>query len=269
MQGLLLYIASQVLGSTLALAYLPSYLVAPLGSTSLIFNFCAAYLLVGTPITRIDILGTFVIVIGVVGVVVFGNIKSDDSFDDNNLSLSLLKEIWGRKEWIGYLVGLEVASVLFWMTSTITNEVMTARVSDDRDNERDGSGLEQMMEGGGGRRLANPYQGEGFWGKAKALREAWHRRQGRARSAVKEAIARWSATKPEVTIRKVAGFCWAVTGGLLSGQTLVLAKSAVKVRFFLPPFVSFLSCPRLPILPRNLPISPATPLPPPHSLPPI
>jgi hypothetical protein len=56
---------------------------------------------------------------------------------------------------------------------------------------------------------------------------------------VKGQIGRWSATKPEVTIRKVAGFSWAVTGGLLSGQTLVLAKSAVKVRFL------FLSLPVL------------------------
>ncbi|GAA6032170.1 hypothetical protein JCM8097_007108 [Rhodosporidiobolus ruineniae] len=230
--GLVLYIASQVVGSTLALAFLPAQYVAPLGSASLIFNFIFAYLLVGTAITRLDILGTATIVVGVVGVVVFGNQKdaAASSFDENNLDLSQLKKIWARGDWIAYLICLEFATLLFWWLSSITGEVCFARITDDRgDADRDGSGLDQMLEGGGGRRNTDPYAGEGFVGRVKSARDAWHRRQGKVREVVKQVIVRWSQSRPEVSIRKLAGLMWSITGGLLSGQTLVLAKSAVKL----------------------------------------
>lgn len=46
--GMGIYILSQVLGSPLALRYLRPDWVAPLGASSLIFNFVFAYFLVGT-----------------------------------------------------------------------------------------------------------------------------------------------------------------------------------------------------------------------------
>lgn len=83
--------------------------VAPLGSSSLIFNVVLARLLIGTPIERLDIVGTLVTVLGVVGVVVFGNMRNDSDFDtESNLSLTVLKTIWARKEWVAYLTCLEV-----------------------------------------------------------------------------------------------------------------------------------------------------------------
>lgn len=92
--GNTLYIASQVVGSTLALEFLRAEYVAPLGSSSLIFNVVFAFLLAGTPITRLDVAGTAVIIVGVVGVVAFSNrkIKTDKIDAESNLSLSLLKE---------------------------------------------------------------------------------------------------------------------------------------------------------------------------------
>jgi len=53
--GMILYILSQLIGSTLALEYLRAEYVAPLGSSSLIFNFLFASLLIGTPVTNTDI----------------------------------------------------------------------------------------------------------------------------------------------------------------------------------------------------------------------
>lgn len=50
-----LFRLSQLIGSTLALRYLRAEYVAPLGATSLIFNFLFASLLVGTPVTNTDI----------------------------------------------------------------------------------------------------------------------------------------------------------------------------------------------------------------------
>ncbi|BGP49693.1 hypothetical protein JCM10450v2_005598 [Rhodotorula kratochvilovae] len=230
--GNTLYIASQVVGSTLALEFLRAEYVAPLGSSSLIFNVLFAYLLAGIPVTRLDVAGTAVIIVGVVGVVVFGNQKEKtDAIDaESNLSLSLLKELWGRGGWIAFFVVLEVVTVLLWWSSRITHEVCMARVSDDRgDADRDGSGLDAMIDGGGGRRVTNPYEGEGFVGKVKAVRDAWHRRQGKIRLVVKRQVEQWSVSRPDTSIKQLAAFMWAVTGGLLSGQTLILAKSGVKL----------------------------------------
>ncbi|KAJ8293914.1 hypothetical protein OF846_003168 [Rhodotorula toruloides] len=229
--GLGLYIASQVVGSTLALEYLRAEYVAPLGSTSLIFNFIFAYLLVSTPVTRLDILGTVVIILGVVGVVVFSNIRKETPAIDaeSNLSLSLLKEIWGRSDWIAYLVMLEVATIALWWLSRIVFEVCQSRVLDERgDADRDAD-LDAMVGGGGGRRVANPYEGEGWVGRVKSWRDGWHKAQGRARKVVKRAVQRWSEPRPDASIRQLSAFCWAVTSGLLSGQTLILAKSGVKL----------------------------------------
>ncbi|KAF8897041.1 hypothetical protein CPB84DRAFT_1781403 [Gymnopilus junonius] len=49
------YSLSQLIGSTLALEYMRAEYVAPLGSTSLVFNFLFARFLVGTPVTSTDI----------------------------------------------------------------------------------------------------------------------------------------------------------------------------------------------------------------------
>jgi drug/metabolite transporter (DMT)-like permease len=113
MDRMILYIASQVLGSTIALQYLRAEYVAPLGSSSLIFNFVFAYLLVGTQITRQDIFGTLVIVLGVVGVVLFGNNRAETEFDTENLTLALLKELWGRKQWIIYFILGEIITLVY------------------------------------------------------------------------------------------------------------------------------------------------------------
>ncbi|GAA5841737.1 hypothetical protein JCM9279_003087 [Rhodotorula babjevae] len=227
--GNTLYIASQVIGSTLALEFLRAEYVAPLGSSSLIFNVLFAFLLAGIPITALDVAGTAVIIVGVVGVVVFSNqkIRTDRIDAEANLSLSLLKELWGRGGWIAFFIVLEVVTVGLWWTSGIVHEVCMARITDERGEDR--SGLDAMMDGGGGRRIVNPYEGEGFVGKVKAARDAWRRRQGQVRKVVKGYVERWSASRPDTAIRRLAAFLWAVSGGLLSGQTLVLAKSGVKL----------------------------------------
>lgn len=206
--------------------------VAPLGSSSLIFNILFAYLLVGTSITKLDVVGTLTIIVGVVGVVVFGNmrIKTDKIDAESNLSLSLLKELWGRSDWIIFLTFLELTTVAFWWLSRIAHGVCMARVIDERgEDDRDGSGVDAMLEGGGGRRVANPYEGQGFVGQVKSFRDAWHRKQGRIRRVVKQALERWTSARPDSSIRQLAAFAWAVTSGLLSGQTLILAKSGVKL----------------------------------------
>ncbi|CAG8659491.1 1862_t:CDS:2 [Rhizophagus irregularis] len=70
--GLYLYVVSQAVGSTVALNYLKTQWVAPLGSISLIFNFIFAKLLVGTEITNKDVIGTFIVLISVCWIVFSG-----------------------------------------------------------------------------------------------------------------------------------------------------------------------------------------------------
>ncbi|SCZ95087.1 BZ3500_MvSof-1268-A1-R1_Chr11-3g03594 [Microbotryum saponariae] len=226
--GLGLYIISQVVGSTLALNYLRAEYVAPLGSLSLVFNFVFAYLLVGTPVTRLDILGTIVVILGVVGVVVFGNNRQlpAGTFDkESNLTLSVLKGIWSRYEWIVYLIFLEVATVtLFWF-STIAHEVCMARIVDDRGEAgmNVDSAIEDMVGSGGGRRVSIPPTA---WARFKDSTKKSH---GFACRFLKRQLERWSQAKPESVIRRAAGFSWSVTAGVLAGQSLVFAKSGVKL----------------------------------------
>lgn len=227
---MILYIASQVIGSTLALEFLRAEYVAPLGSASLVFNVAFAYALAGTPVTRTDIYGTIIIVLGVVGTVVFGNIRAETDLDaEANLSLSLLKEIWARKEWIAYYTCLQVTTAAFFWLSTIVHAVCMARVIDERgDADRGDVDIDTMLDGGGGRR--GSLEGDGMVARARGWKRAFDRSHGQARRAVRRMVEGFSQSRPDVTIRKVAGLCWSVTGGLLAAQTLVLAKSAVKVR---------------------------------------
>ncbi|THG94282.1 hypothetical protein EW145_g8171, partial [Phellinidium pouzarii] len=104
--GMLLYILSQLIGSTLALQYLRAEYVAPLGSSSLIFNFLFASMLVGTPVTSTDVYGTVVVVIGVVGIVAFGSINAGLA---EEMDISRLKALWGRANWLVYFAFMALA----------------------------------------------------------------------------------------------------------------------------------------------------------------
>ena len=143
--GLLLYIASQLVGSTLALQYLRagksslevqeskltfifSEYVAPLGSASLIFNFIFARILTGVTITKLDYIGTLVIIAGVVGVVGFSNIRSSGDADfEFGLDLDILSSLWGRGPWIAYIVIMEVVVCSLLWLAHIMDQIVKER----------------------------------------------------------------------------------------------------------------------------------------------
>ncbi|GES91257.1 magnesium transporter [Rhizophagus clarus] len=104
--GLYLYIASQMIGSTIALNFLKAQWVAPLGSVSLIFNFIFARMLVGTEITKKDIVGTFVVIFSVIWIVIFGGMNSGQN--DENLTLEKLKSLMMRPLFIVYFSFLDI-----------------------------------------------------------------------------------------------------------------------------------------------------------------
>ncbi|KAI8148179.1 hypothetical protein BJV82DRAFT_550670 [Fennellomyces sp. T-0311] len=105
--GLYTYIASQLIGSTIALNYLKTQWVAPLGSVALIYNFLFAKILVGTKITRKDVLGTCVVVASVIWIVVFGGMYNGDD-PEETISLENLKMLFTRPIFIIYFSALNI-----------------------------------------------------------------------------------------------------------------------------------------------------------------
>jgi hypothetical protein len=261
------YIVSQLVGSTLALAYLPaesvhllglspllklaSRYVAPLGSSSLIFNFLFAWrklswpksghpdsdaVLVKTKITQLDILGGFVIIAGVVGVIVSlfylarlsvssrnasqvsGNHKSSEADDiEARLSHPVLQELWAKPAWIAYFVILELLTLSVYWLAHIFQSVWDERESLEEEN------AELNPEERYGLRSRRNEKPEGFWPLV------WSK-QRVAREWVKGWIARWTEQKPDQTVRKLLGFLWAFEAGILSGQTLIFGKSVCVFR---------------------------------------
>ena len=186
--------------------------VAPLGSTSLIFNVIFTKIFIGTCITRMDIAGTLVIILGVCGIVGFGNLRVSTAQDvENNLNLETIKGLWARWGWILYFVALELVTLLAFRMSSIIGRVWTEREA-----------LENEADPDARLSSARAPSNETFLQKA----DRWGRM---IRFGIKQGIERWTVSKPDIVLRKLSGVAWATTGGLLAGQTLVFAKSAVKL----------------------------------------
>ncbi|KAG2231096.1 hypothetical protein INT48_003465 [Thamnidium elegans] len=127
--GLYTYIASQLIGSTIALNYLKTQWVAPLGSVALIFNFIFAKLLVNTKITRKDVLGTCVVVASVIWIVVFGGMYNGD---DQSISLESLKVKFMRPIFIIYFSALNIIAfsgliISIWSNWAISDETRKSK----------------------------------------------------------------------------------------------------------------------------------------------
>ncbi|RUS22485.1 hypothetical protein BC937DRAFT_88813 [Endogone sp. FLAS-F59071] len=170
--GLYLYIASQLVGSTIALNYLKTQWVAPLGSIALIFNFVFAKMLVGTNITRKDMIGTFVVIASVIWIVVFGGMtKGEDP--ENDLSLEALKALYLSPLFIVYFSVLNIITFSGLIFSIYSAWVL----ADEQRKNRD-----------------------------KLFRDMELKR-----------------------MKKAVGMCMSIVGGLMASETLLLAKSGVKL----------------------------------------
>ncbi|KAI8091464.1 uncharacterized protein B0P05DRAFT_527671 [Gilbertella persicaria] len=124
--GLYTYIASQLIGSTIALNYLKTQWVAPLGSVALIFNFIFAKLLVNSKITRKDVLGTCVVVASVIWIVVFGGMYNGED-PEQSISVERLKVLFVRPIFIFYFSALNIIAfgglfISIWSNWAISDE---------------------------------------------------------------------------------------------------------------------------------------------------
>ncbi|EPQ57506.1 hypothetical protein GLOTRDRAFT_137822 [Gloeophyllum trabeum ATCC 11539] len=205
--GMVLYILSQLIGSTLALEYMRAEYVAPLGSTSLIFNFLFARFLVGTPVTSTDIYGTIIVIVGVIGIVAFGSINSGLASETD---VAHLTKLWTRGGWLGFFFFMAFALIILYVFTSQLDAVLSAR-----------SDLSaEPFAGMSGRRNLSP--GVGFIGKARIA-------YTKAMMWIGEQLELWTAAKGDKQIAWTLGIGWACCGGGLAGGTLVFAKASVKL----------------------------------------
>lgn len=214
--GMGTYIASQVFGSPLALRYLRPDWVAPLGSSSLVFNFMFAHWLVGTPVTPTDIRGTGVIVLGVILILVFSSINHGLT---QGVTIERLNSLWGRGSWLAYFAFLVAFTATTYFTSNVLALLLASRASY--------SPLPSPeLELGRGSRS----QGQSTGGMAvptffKKIWTGWRRLEHQVLVQVERILAR--TDDPRVTW--LQGIGWAVAGGALAGLCLVFTKAVVKV----------------------------------------
>ncbi|CAE6419790.1 unnamed protein product [Rhizoctonia solani] len=203
--GMVLYILSQLLGSTLALEYMRAEYVAPLGSTSLIFNFMFASILVGTPVGRTDIYGTVVVVLGVCGIVAFGSINSGV---ETEMDIVRLSALWSRGGWLLFFILMSTALTIVFFCTSILDAVLAAR-----------SDLSALPAGAAASRQPVPTT---VVGKARVKCISWE-------SGLRDLLERWTASRDDNMLAWTLGIGWACVGGGLAGGCLVFAKAVVKL----------------------------------------
>lgn len=203
--GMILYILSQLLGSTLALEYMRAEYVAPLGSTSLIFNFMFASILVGTPVGRTDLYGTIVVVLGVCGIVAFGSINSGL---ETEMDITRLSALWGRGGWLLFFILMSTALTIVFFCTSILDSVLAAR-----------SDLSALPAGAAAGRQPTA---SGVLGKARVKCISWE-------ASLRDLLERWTASRDDNMLAWTLGIGWACVGGGLAGGCLVFAKACVKL----------------------------------------
>ncbi|KAJ6499221.1 hypothetical protein C8R45DRAFT_822114 [Mycena sanguinolenta] len=214
--GMLLYILSQLIGSTLALEYMRAEYVAPLGSSSLVFNFLFARFLVGTPVTWTDIYGTIVVVCGVVGIVLFGSINSGLAQETD---VAHLTSLWRRGGWLGYFFFMAITLSILVVATGKLDVILAARA--DLSAAPFASSLPTTKPAG-----VDPRSQPNIVIRTiGAVQRLWRSATG----LLVEWLELWTAPKDDTTIAWTLGIGWACCGGGLAGGCLVFAKATVKL----------------------------------------
>ncbi|WVF72206.1 hypothetical protein IAT40_007018 [Kwoniella sp. CBS 6097] len=215
LSGMGMYIASQVFGSPLALRYLRPDWVAPLGSSSLVFNFLFAHWLVGTPVTATDIQGTCIIVFGVILIIVFSSINHGLK---QSLDIERLNSLWTRGSWLAFFVFIVAFTASTYLVSSLFASLLASRASF---SPLPSPTLELPTS-----RPAKPNAIKGFFLR---IGGGWKRIEGVALKRMERLFARTD----DARLIWLQGIGWAVCGGSLAGLCLVFTKAAVKL-FGLP-----------------------------------
>ncbi|CED82735.1 Magnesium transporter NIPA [Phaffia rhodozyma] len=185
------YVISQLVGSTLALRYLRAEFVAPLGSSSLVFNFLFARWLVGTRVILI---------------LVFASINSGLS---NTLSLDRLYVLWGRGGFLFYFF-LQIL-VLFSAWETVHMLALILRNQTSNEDE-----IEQHLSTGPHKHIPKFFHPV----------QAYHKSAQRFLSVKLSVLLGRSSEKH---LAFCTGIGWASVGGAMAGASLVFAKATVMI----------------------------------------
>jgi len=158
-----------------------------------------------------DIYGTAVVIVGVIGIVAFGSINSGLK---EYFSLALLSHLWARPGWIGYFTLITSVIVIQYISNTQLEAVYHAR-SEMAVPSNSNTGIRSSRRTSSGRaKIART-----------KLSEAW----GRGQNALRELMERWTENKGDKTVAWILGIGWACNGGAMAGGSLVFAKATVKL----------------------------------------
>lgn len=187
---------------SLLLDFLKTQWVAPLGSIALIFNFIFAKILVGTRIIKQDVWGTIVVMISVIWIVVFGGMNSSSADVEETLTLPELKALFSRPVFIIYFSILNIVIAIFLIMGQYAFWVITI---DDQSGQ-----LRKNM-------------------KKRLTKLLGTNRCTRASGLTLESDEGPRAEACDMRMKKVIAMIMSACGGLLASETLLLAKSGVKL----------------------------------------
>ncbi|KAG0247956.1 hypothetical protein BG011_000692, partial [Mortierella polycephala] len=204
--------------------FLKAQWVAPLGSIALIFNFVFAKILVGTQITRHDVLGTIVVMLSVIWIVIFGGMKSGADIEET-LTLKELKELFSRVLFIVYfsVLNMVVFSLLtlglyaYWAISL--DDASSGQI---RKNTR--TKLKRLL-------TTNQFSRTAVAAAAttRVEEQQWGYEDGDGGKNRRSIILETNELKMDLRLKKVAAMIMSTAGGLTASQTLLLAKSGIKL----------------------------------------
>ncbi|KAG5639411.1 hypothetical protein H0H81_002943 [Sphagnurus paluster] len=212
--------------------------VAPLGSTSLVFNFLFARFLVGTPVTSTDIYGTVIVILGVIGIVAFGSINSGLS---SKTDVTHITYLWRRGGWLGFFFCMAGTLLTLLVFAERLEGVLTSRADlGSTPPETPITTRPAITPGGGGRIRSDSVTGTAgtrrWWRRItsvlrallstiRAIRSGW----GTLMVWITGWLEGWTATQDDKQVAWTLGIMWACIGGGLAGMCLVFAKATVKL----------------------------------------
>ncbi|KAG6820249.1 hypothetical protein H0H93_003413 [Arthromyces matolae] len=229
--GLNLTKLDHLLGSTLALEYMRAEYVAPLGASSLIFNFLFARFLVGTPVTANDIYAS------VIGIVAFGSINSGLS---SQTDVTHLTYLWRRGGWLGFFFLMSAALAALLIFAERLDGVLVAR-SDLHSVPATQTDIPLALRPdpllpNSNSRIRNPDDSTSRDTRVLSLLRSVRHAVRFLRAAWATFLIRvtawleaWTAPQEDKQVAWTLGIAWACCGGGLAGGTLVFAKATVKL----------------------------------------
>lgn len=155
--------------------------------------------------TRNDIIGTVVVVLGVIGIVAFGSINKGLT---TNMNIDILTSLWSRAGWLAYFVICGFLPIfIVYIGASQLEDVLNSRMD--------------IISEPSTPKPANSRTATstGIWATTVDKWNNWMH-------WTKDKIVAWSNDKSEKTLAWTLGICWACCGGALAGGTLVFAKAS-------------------------------------------